>query len=114
MRGQERYTLRRLREKLDEEERTATNHGKLKGDTWTAVQMTDSCWEVVGVGRTIASHLSEWEARHIADHDPARAVREVEVKRRLAEAITNSGPTSMSEFSLVRMVLRLLSAGAGV
>lgn len=72
-----------LRAILDEKERTATDRGRLAGDVWTAVEVSAGRWEVVGVGGTVADHLTEWEARHIADHDPASTLREVESKRRI-------------------------------
>lgn len=69
---------------LDEDERMATNDGRLRGDVWTALERNPSqvTWDIIGTGGEIASALG-WEARHIARHDPARVLREVDGIRQI-------------------------------
>jgi hypothetical protein len=75
-----------IRAQLDEDERMATDGGRLRGDSWTAVERarpTTVLWDVVGSGRGQVAEAMAWEAQHIARHDPARTVREVDAKRRI-------------------------------
>ncbi|MEU4592915.1 DUF6221 family protein [Micromonospora aurantiaca (nom. illeg.)] len=74
-----------LGQQLDVDEQTATDRGRLAGDVWSAVEVAPGRWEVVGAGGrgVVAQGLPRWEAEHIARHDPAQTLAEVEAKRRL-------------------------------
>jgi hypothetical protein len=76
-----------LRAQLDDDERVATDRARLAGDVWTAVEVAPGRWEVVGAGGrgTVAQGLPQWEAEHIARHDPARVLRRVAADRRILD-----------------------------
>jgi hypothetical protein len=69
--------------RLDEDEQRASKAAERA--PWKAVLTDDweSTWVEDSQGFTRATHLDASDAVHIARHDPARALREVEAKRRL-------------------------------
>jgi hypothetical protein len=73
------------RARLDDDEAAATNDGRLRGDTWTACEVSADrvTWDVMGTGRGLVAEALGWEARHIARHDPARVLVEVKTKREI-------------------------------
>lgn len=77
-----------LNARLDEDERYATNGGQLRGDRWTALEISPSrvTWEVVGGGGAPIQAL-DWQAEHIARHNPKRVLDEVAAKRKLLQEI---------------------------
>jgi hypothetical protein len=82
-----------LGQQLDEDEqiaRTATERQPY--DEWDAVGAGDhddvarSYWEVVKIARMAQSPAARALAIHIAAHDPARVLREIDAKRRIIRA----------------------------
>ncbi|MGW3711363.1 DUF6221 family protein [Streptomyces albogriseolus] len=85
--------VRWLRAQLDEDERTA------RATAWSASTQTDNPWDAqpprhegegwtvwAKVGRFLMFRdLEEADARHIAEHDPARVLREIRAKRQIIE-----------------------------
>ncbi|MGW9401456.1 DUF6221 family protein [Streptomyces sp. NPDC055642] len=85
--------VRWLSAQLDEDERTA------RATAWSASTQTDNPWNAqpprhegegwtvwAKVGRFLMFRdLEEADARHIAEHDPARVLREIDAKRRVLD-----------------------------
>lgn len=76
-----------LLEQIDEDERIATNDGRVQAAEWTALATGPESdwsapWEVLRVGG-VAFRAIDHEARHAANWDPKRALAECEAKRRL-------------------------------
>lgn len=101
-----------LRAQLDEDERIATRDGVLAGDTWQVLEPLPGrvTAEVMRVGGTVAK-LEEHDAEHIARHDPARVLREVEAKREITNACagTLGGGVNPGAMCDADLVLRLLA-----
>lgn len=70
-----------LRARLDEDERSAR---AASGATWQLGVMFGTVI-AVGNGKTVARDCVEALAEHIARHDPARVLRDVEAKRRIVD-----------------------------
>ena len=82
--------VRWLGEQLDEDERIArATTERQPYDEWDAVGAGDdddaarSHWEVVKIARMAQSPAARALAIHIAAHDPARVLREIDAKRRM-------------------------------
>ncbi|MEV6548040.1 DUF6221 family protein [Streptomyces sp. NPDC051597] len=79
-----------LRDRLDEDERTSRLAADETGGTWRAYYK-----QIVAVnpkfGEDPADANTSEVAAHIARHDPARVLREVEAKRRIVDAYLPPG-----------------------
>lgn len=73
-----------LRDVHDQIEQVATNDGKLRRDTWTALEISPNrvTWEVVRTGGVVAEAL-EWQARHMALWDPASVLWKIQSERHI-------------------------------
>jgi hypothetical protein len=78
-----------LRDRLDEDEQTARATEWCAGtktfNGWDAHRVDDDEWEVRSRGAQIVRDVGPEFAAHIARHDPARVLAEVEAKRRIVE-----------------------------
>jgi hypothetical protein len=75
-----------VRARLDEDEAAAEKAAQRDGDTWQVGLLWDDDDVHVDHGnRHVAGPLSRETGQHIARHDPARVLREVEAKRALLE-----------------------------
>lgn len=101
-----------LRDRLDEE---ATLAGS--GETWTAFdEAPDTGTRRVDVDHSferVTACTRSWRALHIARHDPARVLADVEAKRRIVEEanlyLCDSGPGCGYRTKHGHNVLRLLA-----
>lgn len=100
-----------LRAQIDDDEQTARAaadsmlwHGPVKaGEVWESDRgfvyaegevpgLWDEClWKADTPGR-YTREMSEHAAHHVARHDPARVLREVEAKRQIIGLVTDAGP----------------------
>jgi len=87
-----------LRAQLDEDERIAkATTERQPYDEWDAVGAGDdddvarSHWEVVKIARMGQSPAARALAVHIAAHDPARVLREIDAKRRMIARVCYHG-----------------------
>lgn len=94
-----------LRARLDEDEETAHATNETMGQLnlhWSARPEDEAFSKVVAAGRyDVARELGPVDAAHIARHDPARVLAEVEAKRdvvRLAERAHDYHETFMNGF----------------
>lgn len=107
-----------LREQLDEDERVAQ---AAHCESWSVEPyqpsepgaLPGSTWVVTGIGDTVAAVNGSYRADHLARHDPARVLREVEAKRRIVDSFAagmEAAPLQRGTegYAIVRMVLRLL------
>ncbi|NUS79179.1 MAG: hypothetical protein HOV70_23675 [Streptomyces sp.] len=108
-----------LRAQLDEDERTAQ---AALGGPWAVVDDDGAHgWSVgvaphnpaVGVARVPDAERAEATARHIAEHDPARVLREIDAKRdllRFAEGVHDHHETFTAGVAArLEMTLRLFA-----
>jgi hypothetical protein len=73
-----------IRARLDEDEQAARKAARFKYD-----RPTDAPWEKARLALGNSFELSS--SAHIARHDPARVLREVEAKRRIVDEHANEG-----------------------
>lgn len=108
-----------LRAQLDDDERVAT--AIFHDHTWSAyIEGGDDGWAIEGAhsGEPSCIVCDEAMAAHIARHDPARVLREVEAKRRLldeceaAVAFSSSPDTPAGGYASALMAAaRLMTEG---
>ena len=103
-----------IRAQLDDDERIATDNGRLRPAWWNALPAdARNRSEVVTAGGTlIAEPMAEWDAKHIARHNPARVAAEVEAKRRILDELWDHDAGLATEHTAPRTahaVLRLLA-----
>jgi hypothetical protein len=109
-----------LRDRLNEDERYArATTERQPYDEWDAVgaggddDVAQSWWEVAKIARMERSPAARALAQHIARHDPARVLRDIEAKRdllRVAERAHDYHETFTSGFaSALEGVLRLFA-----
>lgn len=94
-----------MRARLDEDERVAR---AATPGTWSAAESYPDAWVIDGPTHNIANEnsrgdISRGDAMHIARHDPARVLREVEAKRLIVAGIDPEDPPDLVA------VLRLLA-----
>ncbi|GAA1431763.1 hypothetical protein GCM10009601_51410 [Streptomyces thermospinosisporus] len=101
-----------LRAQLDDDERIARATEWCAGtqtfNGWNAAQVDEVDWEIRSRNAVIGSGLGEEFARHIAEHDPARVLREIDAKRRLIGRI-NTHATVMGWDEIHGDLLRSLA-----
>jgi hypothetical protein len=105
--------LQFLRDRLDEDEQAArrASSSRKSGGEWQFVDMQVRA----GDGAPVTAHTWVGEGTHIARHDPARVLREVDAKRQIVDQYDSIGNPPPGEIGpdLVRAelgrVLRLLA-----
>lgn len=76
-----------LRARLDEDEAVAKTAAEVAGPVWVPVEEEFGTFHPMGLEEKVSrwAYDSEEKATHIARHDPARVLRDVESKRQIME-----------------------------
>ncbi|MFE5628463.1 DUF6221 family protein [Streptomyces sp. NPDC056543] len=93
-----------LRARLDEDEQTARGTAMEWGTAWTVDEAMTSVRSDTGADVVAEPNVP---IRHIASHDPARVLREVDAKRRRLEVLADAIQRGHDDYDIATELLPL-------